>query len=74
MQLGQQQPIRSLSAADQALAAAIAAAVAGGITVVFSSGNGHWGFPGQHPDVISAGGVYMKPDESLMPPVTRVDS
>jgi hypothetical protein len=55
-----------LSAADQALAAAIAAAVAGGITVVFSAGNGHWGFPGQHPDVISAGGVYMKPDEALI--------
>jgi hypothetical protein len=55
-----------LSAADQVLAAAIATAVANGITVVFSAGNGHWGFPGQHPDVISAGGVYMKPDESLI--------
>lgn len=48
-----------LSAAQQTLAAAIAMAVANGITVVFSAGNGHWGFPGQHPDVISAGGVYM---------------
>ena len=46
-----------LSAARQALAAAIAAAVAAGIVVVFSAGNGHFGFPGQHPDVISAGGV-----------------
>jgi subtilisin family serine protease len=54
-----------LSAADQALAAAISVAVASGITVVFSAGNGHWGFPGQHPDVISAGGVFMNPDESL---------
>jgi subtilisin family serine protease len=54
-----------LSAADQALAAAIAAAVASGIVVVFSAGNGHWGFPGQHPDVISAGGVFMDRDESL---------
>jgi len=54
-----------LGAADMALATAIAAAVASGITVVFSAGNGHWGFPGQHPDVISAGGVYMKPDETL---------
>jgi hypothetical protein len=54
-----------LSAADQALAAAIAAAVAAGIIVVFSAGNGQWGFPGQHPDVISAGGVYMEPDGSL---------
>ncbi len=54
-----------LSAADQALAGAISVAVASGITVVFSAGNGHWGFPGQHPDVISAGGVFMNPDESL---------
>lgn len=54
-----------LSAADQALAAAIAAAVANGITVVFAAGNGHFGFPGQHPDVISAGGVFMDADESL---------
>ncbi len=54
-----------LSAADMALATAIAAAVASGITVIFSAGNGHWGFPGQHPDVISAGGVFMNVDESL---------
>src|SRR5687768_10372017 len=54
-----------LSAADMALATAIAAAVASGITVIFSAGNGHWGFPGQHPDVISAGGVYMDKNESL---------
>jgi subtilisin family serine protease len=52
-------PNGPLSAAQQALAAAVAAAVAGGIVVVFSAGNGHWGFPGQHPDVISAGGVFM---------------
>lgn len=55
----------TLSAADMALATAIAAAVASGITVIFSAGNGHWGFPGQHPDVISAGGTYMNPDETL---------
>jgi subtilisin family serine protease len=54
-----------LSAADQALAAAVAAAVAANIIVVFSAGNGHAGFPGQHPDVISAGGVFMDRDESL---------
>jgi subtilisin family serine protease len=54
-----------LSAANQALAAAIAAAVDKGIVVVFSAGNGHWGFPGQHPDVISAGGVYVKEDGSM---------
>jgi subtilisin family serine protease len=46
-----------LSAAQQAQAAAVAAAWAAGIIVVFAAGNGHWGFPGQHPDVISVGGV-----------------
>ena len=34
-----------------------------GIIVIFSAGNGHLGFPGQHPDVISAGGVFMNPDD-----------
>ena len=48
-----------LAAAHQALAAAVAAAVAAGIVVVFSAGNCQFGFPGQHPDVVSAGGVYM---------------
>lgn len=54
-----------LSASDQALAAAISAAVAADITVIFSAGNGHWGFPGQHPEVVSAGGTFMRIDESL---------
>lgn len=54
-----------LTASDITLAAAISNAVNKGIIVIFSAGNGHWGFPGQHPDVISAGGVYMGPDESL---------
>lgn len=54
-----------LDAPAQALAAAIATAVSRGIVVVFSAGNGHWGFPGQHPDVISAGGVFMDQDGSL---------
>jgi subtilisin family serine protease len=44
------------------LEAAIANAVRQGIVVVFSGGNGHFGFPGMHPDVISAGGVYMHRD------------
>jgi Subtilase family len=48
-----------LSAANQAMAAAIALAWSNDIIVVFSAGNGHWGFPGQHPDVVSAGGTYM---------------
>ena len=54
-----------LDAADQALAAAVANAVQQGIIVIFSAGNGHWGFPGQHPDVISAGGAYL---QALHPP------
>jgi subtilisin family serine protease len=54
-----------LSAADMVLAASVAAAVASGITVIFSAGNGHAGFPGQHPDVISAGGVFVGQDGSL---------
>jgi hypothetical protein len=54
-----------LSAADQALAAAISIAWAAGIVVVFSAGNGHYGFPGQHPDCISAGGTFMAQDGSL---------
>lgn len=55
-----------LSAANNVLAAAVANAVRQGIIVVFSAGNGHFGFPGQHPDVISAGGVFMQPDGSLV--------
>jgi subtilisin family serine protease len=54
-----------LSAADMVLAASVAAAVASGITVIFAAGNGHAGFPGQHPDVISAGGAFIGQDGSL---------
>jgi Subtilase family len=62
---GFHRPVGPLSAADQTLAASVAAAVASGITVIFAAGNGHAGFPGQHPDVISAGGVFMNPNETL---------
>jgi len=41
------------------LEAEIQAAIAAGIVVVFSAGNGHYAFPGQMPNVISAGGVYV---------------
>ena len=57
--------VAPLSAADQVLAVAIADAVARGIIVVFSAGNGHFGFPGQHPDVISAGGVFLDANGAL---------
>lgn len=62
---GSSQPSPPLSAANQALAAAVGLAWDAGITVVFSAGNGHWGFPGQHPRVIAAGGVFPAPDGSL---------
>lgn len=55
-----------LSASDLVLSASVAAAVASGITVIFAAGNGHAGFPGQHPDVISVGGVFLGPDGTLM--------
>ncbi len=42
-----------------ALEAEIQAAIAAGIVVVFSAGNGHFSFPGMMPDVISAGGVFV---------------
>jgi hypothetical protein len=54
-----------LSAADRALAAAVALAVVSGIVVVVSAGNGQYGFPGQHPDVVSAGGATVEPDGSV---------
>jgi subtilase family serine protease len=50
----------------QSLASAVANAVNLGITVVFSAGNGHAGFPAQHPSVIAAGGVYMHPDGTTL--------
>lgn len=62
---GSNRPTGPLSAADQALAAAIATAIAAGIIVVCAAGNGHWSFPAQHPDVIAAGGVFLGPDGSL---------
>ncbi|MDY6936949.1 MAG: S8 family serine peptidase [Cyanobacteriota bacterium] len=52
-----------LSAYDLALAGVVADAVRRGIIVIFSAGNGHWGFPAQHPDTIAAGGVYMHLEE-----------
>ena len=42
-----------------ALEVEILAAVASGITVVFSAGNGQFSFPGMMPDVFSVGGVFM---------------
>src|SRR5262249_21534297 len=58
-------PLGALPNSLKALEAEIAAAVARGITVVFSAGNGHYSFPGMMPDVIAAGGVHVRQDGSL---------
>lgn len=52
----------SLTAIDLAMEAAVARAASLGITVVFAAGNGDWGFPAQHPEVIAAGGARLGPD------------
>jgi hypothetical protein len=44
----------------KALEAEIQAAIADGVVVVFSAGNGHYSFPGQMPEVISAGGTFVE--------------
>lgn len=43
----------------------ILSVVAAGVTVVFSAGNGHVGFPGMMPEVISVGGVFADQQLSL---------
>lgn len=48
-----------------ALEAEIQSAIASGIVVVFSAGNGHFSFPGMMPDVISAGGTYVDQDGNM---------
>jgi subtilisin family serine protease len=60
-----QTPLSDLPGSLKALEAEIHAAIASGITVVFSAGNGHYSFPGQMPDVLSAGGVYVDADGSM---------
>ncbi len=52
-------PLTKLPAWLKPLEAAVANAVKKGIVVCFSAGNGHYGFPGSHPDVISVGGVHV---------------
>ncbi|WP_424928238.1 S8 family serine peptidase [Amaricoccus tamworthensis] len=47
------------------LEAAVANAVAQGVVVCFSAGNGHLAFPGSHPDVISVGGVHVNLPDTL---------
>jgi subtilisin family serine protease len=52
-------PGTSLPPALKPLEASVATAVADGIVVCFSGGNGQRGWPGSHPDVISVGGVHV---------------
>lgn len=52
-------PLKTLPNGLVALEAEIQAAVKRGIVIVFSAGNGHYSFPGQMPDIISAGGVFV---------------
>jgi subtilisin family serine protease len=54
-----------LSPQEKLLAAVVARAVYEGIVVIFSAGNGQYGFPAQHPDAIAVGGVYKHLDGSL---------
>ena len=54
-----------ISPYNRVLATTVAEAIRRGIIVVFSAGNGQWGFPGQHPEVIAAGGAFMHLDGSL---------
>lgn len=53
------QHLTSLPNSLKGLEAEVQSAVAAGVVVVFSAGNGHVSFPGMMPEVISAGGVYV---------------
>jgi hypothetical protein len=56
------QHLTSLPNSLKPLEAEIQAAVASGIVVVFSAGNGHVAFPGMMREVVSAGGVFIHED------------
>jgi hypothetical protein len=58
-------PLSQLPGSLKALEAEIQAAIASGTVVVFSAGNGHYSFPGQMPEVVSAGGVFVDADGSM---------
>jgi len=50
----------------KALELEVAHAVASGICVVFSAGNGHVSFPGMHPEAISVGGVFVDQNQDMV--------
>lgn len=58
-------PLAALPGSLKPLEAEVTNAVASGITVIFSAGNGHIAFPGMHPDVISAGGAFIDEDMAV---------
>lgn len=60
------QHLKTVPSRFKALELEVAHAVASGICVVFSAGNGHVSFPGMHPDVISAGGVFVGQNQDLI--------
>ena len=62
---GSDQRGRSLSLYNRLLEVMVVDAVRQGITVVFAAGNGQYGFPAQHPQVIAAGGVFRHLTGSL---------
>ena len=49
----------------QDISSLIVDAVGDGKIVIFSAGNGHFAFPGSHPEVISAGGTTINADGSM---------
>ncbi len=57
--------VTTLPAALVPLRLRIMSIVAAGVTVVFSAGNGHVGFPGMMPEVISVGGVHADQNMAL---------
>ena len=58
--------ISALPNSLKALEAEIQDAVANGVVVVFSAGNGHVAFPGMMPEVLSAGGVFVAANGDMM--------
>lgn len=65
-------PLPSMPNSLKPLYLAVLDAVKKGITVCFSAGNGHYGFPGSMPEVISVGGVVV--DQKLTYSATKYTS
>jgi hypothetical protein len=57
--------LRELPNGLKPLEAEIQAAIAAGVVVVFSAGNGHYAFPASMPEVLSVGGTFVAEDGSM---------